>query len=198
VHCQVYKGRCDQNPLISRAASLTAGLVILGQDSTLITAAFHSNCGGETENSENVWLISKPYLRSVNDVYCQNQHNSKWEVKMELEEWKKYLKASGFKNLAPSADPYIFNQVHRKVYYKLGKDSIPFRKIREDLKLKSAFFSVTIDNDKVILKGKGYGHGIGLCQEGAMQMSKFGRTYEEIIHFYYQNVKIVNYADFVK
>ena len=68
------------------------------------------------------------------------------------------------------------------------------RKIRDDWKLKSAYFQIHRDDGThLILKGKGFGHGVGLCQEGAMEMAKAGYTFPDIIHFYFQNVLIVNY-----
>ena len=68
--------------------------------------------------------------------------------------------------------------------------SIPFRKIRDDWKLRSSFFSVRVEGNYIILDGKGYGHGVGLCQEGAMEMALKGKTHQEIIDIYYQDIKI--------
>jgi stage II sporulation protein D len=62
--------------------------------------------------------------------------------------------------------------------------------MRSDLNLRSTFFSVVTEGDSVILKGKGYGHGVGLCQEGAMAMAVKGFRYREIINFYYTGVII--------
>ena len=44
----------------------------------------------------------------------------------------------------------------------------------------------------MILKGKGFGHGVGLCQEGAMRMAKTGYSYIQILHFYYKDVHMIN------
>jgi stage II sporulation protein D len=69
---------------------------------------------------------------------------------------------------------------------------MPFETIREDMKLRSSFFSVIAARDSVLLKGKGYGHGVGLCQEGAMEMANRGSTYQQIIDFYYNEVIITD------
>jgi stage II sporulation protein D len=193
-HCQAYNGRSIGNLLIPQAALQTKGLVVVDPDSVLITAAFHSNCGGETENAENVWMIRKSYLRSIKDPYCQNQRNYSWEQKISRDTWKSYLQKQGF-NLDPEAPFSWFNcvQYSRKVYYKLGKDSIPFKTIRNQFDLKSAFFSIKADGNDIIFKGRGYGHGVGLCQEGAMQMAKLGYNFREILQFYYQGVNITDY-----
>ena len=57
--------------------------------------------------------------------------------------------------------------------------------LRDHFKLKSAFFSVKIMDDGVHLLGRGYGHGVGLCQEGAMGMARNGYSSEAILSFYY-------------
>ncbi len=74
--------------------------------------------------------------------------------------------------------------------YKAGSFSLPLKTIRSDLNLRSTFFSVYVSGDSVILKGRGYGHGVGLCQEGAMEMAAKGFSYRKIIRFYYSGVFI--------
>ncbi len=69
---------------------------------------------------------------------------------------------------------------------------IPFTKIRSDFKLKSAQFDIIPENNFIHLEGKGFGHGVGLCQEGAMKMAKTGHSYIDILHFYYSNVHMIN------
>jgi hypothetical protein len=80
-------------------------------------------------------------------------------------------------------------------YYTVGTDSLEFSRIREDWNLKSAFFSVNYHKDFFILKGKGYGHGAGLSQEGAMNMARKGYHFTEILSFYYHNIRIINYCE---
>ena len=191
VHCQAYNGRCSGTPFILKASFDTRGLVVTDADTAFITAAFHSNCGGETESAQNVWLIKKPYLKTIQDPYCQNQKNFHWEKKLSLDQWKQYLSGNGFK-LKTDALPSSFNfvQYSRKQYYKLGEDSITFRKIRTDFNLHSAFFSVELKENNIELHGRGYGHGVGLCQEGAMQMAKLGYNFREIIQFYFSGVNV--------
>ncbi len=193
-HCQAYNGRNTGNTTILKASFDTRGLVVLDTDSTFITAAFHSNCGGETENSSNVWLINKPYLKSVQDPYCQNQKNFRWERKLNLEQWKQYLIKNNF-HLKTNMPVSFFNytQYCRRQYYRLGKDSLTFHKIRNDFNLRSAFFSLEVKGDSIQIHGRGYGHGVGLCQEGAMQMAKLGYNFREIIQFYYQGVNITDF-----
>jgi stage II sporulation protein D len=83
-----------------------------------------------------------------------------------------------------------FSQKSRLADYKTVSFTIPLRTIRYDLNLRSTFFSVFTEGDSVILKGRGYGHGVGLCQEGAMVMAAKGFRYRDIINFYYTGVII--------
>jgi stage II sporulation protein D len=195
-HCQAYHGRNSGYNAIIKASRDTRGLVITDGDTVLITAAFFSNCGGETESAQNVWLINKPYLKPVLDPYCQNQKNFKWEKKISVDQWKSYLLNNGF-HLKQDISTSLFNttQFSRRQYYKIGKDSITFRKIRSDFKLRSAYFSTEVKNGNIEIHGRGYGHGVGLCQEGAMQMAKLGYNFREIIQFYYLGVNVSDFKD---
>jgi stage II sporulation protein D len=192
VHCQAYFSRSDHNDEIYQSVISTHGEVALYADTLLITAAFHSNCGGVTQNSENEWVTAAPYLRSVQDPWCRESRNARWQKTIPLEEWRKYTGANGVHaadNLAP--ETFRFIQHNRKEYYLVETDSIPVKKIRADWMLKSGFFSVSfISPDKIVFDGRGYGHGIGLCQEGAMAMARKGFSYREILQFYYTDISI--------
>lgn len=188
-HCQAFNG-LSSDTLIDKAVLQTRGLVILDKDSTLIISAFHSNCGGETSSSDDVWLSGQPYLKSVVDPYCHTSRNSTWQKSFSVNEWERYIRKSGYNEKV--VDPSVFNffQESRLEYYRIGSLAIPLRTMRSDLDLRSTFFSVYAKGDSIILKGKGYGHGVGLCQEGAMEMAAKGFNYKQIIDFYYFGVFI--------
>jgi stage II sporulation protein D len=188
-HCQAYNGFSSDSAL-NAAAMETKGQVILGADSVLIIAAFHSNCGGETASSEVVWLTSQPYLKKVIDPYCLNSRNSTWERSFSLADWVSYLTRSGYTGNTDNPALFNFTQKSRVADYTTGGFKIPLRSMRSSLSLRSTFFSVTAATDTIILKGRGYGHGVGLCQEGAMVMAADGFNYKQIIDFYYTGVMI--------
>jgi stage II sporulation protein D len=64
--------------------------------------------------------------------------------------------------------------------------------------LKSTYFSCFDEGEFVLLKGRGYGHGVGLCQEGAMKMAKSNFTYQHILTYYYSNTHIIKLPTLVK
>ncbi len=194
VHCQVYHGR-NRNDSIGMAVDATKGLVLVDSDIKLIHATFHSNCGGETMNAEDLWSKQEPYLRATRDTFCLAAPHATWERSLSRREWLGYLdRRFGF-------NPADSGQVHAVLQYEpqcrdlyLGNTwpLLPLKHVREDLKLKSTYFSVRADGDRVLLRGRGFGHAVGLCQEGAMAMAKAGRTYTDILHHYYSNVHLVD------
>ncbi|MCX6335496.1 MAG: SpoIID/LytB domain-containing protein [Bacteroidia bacterium] len=192
-HCQAFNGLTSDS-LIIKAVLETKGEVILGPDSALIISAFHSNCGGETSRSEDVWLTSQPYLKKVTDPHCQSSRNARWRKAFSIDDWTGYLRKSGYNATNGNTSLLNFSQMTRTKDYKTGSFSLPLQQIRNDLNLRSTFFSVVVVGDSVILKGRGYGHGVGLCQEGAMEMAAKGFDYRQIIGFYYTNVRI---SDFI-
>lgn len=198
VHCQVHKGRLKRNPVILEATVATQGRVIIDKDSVLITGAFHSNCGGQTVNSEDVWLVARPYLRSVTDPYCIKRNKRTWEKIIPFEDWKNYLIKNGYEeNLRnQSVTDFRFVQKTRVSSYRLNGNSLPLSKIRNDWRLRSSFFSVEShpNGTEIIIRGQGFGHGIGMCQEGAMQMAAEGKSAAEIINFYFQGVFTTEYT----
>ena len=195
VHCQAYSNRVTEEDIV-KAVSATKGLVVVDNNLNLITAAFHSNCGGETCNSEDVWAMSTTYLKSVKDKYCLNQSQSHWQRIISLEDWNAYLqlkhKYPVIDSLNHSSKTSFTQSSGRAIYFKDKDLKIPLKTIRADFKLKSTYFSIKQAGDSIIFDGRGYGHGVGLCQEGAMQMAKLKFSYEDILHFYYKDVHLVD------
>jgi stage II sporulation protein D len=195
-HCQVFNG-ITTDSTITKASNETRGLVILGPDSTLIIAAFHSNCGGETSPSEFVWLSEQPYLKKVIDPWCRSSLNATWTKTISYESWTGYLSKAGFHGDFADRSQFNFAYESRQNDYQAGTFSLPMRQLRNDLNLKSAFFTISVSGDSVIFRGRGYGHGVGVCQEGAMVMADKGYTFKQIIDFYYTGVRIADIKDAV-
>jgi stage II sporulation protein D len=190
-HCQAFNG-LSYDTLINRAALETEGLVILNQDSTFIISAFHSNCGGETASSEDVWLTGQTYLKSVVDPYCLSSRNAKWEKRISLKEWIEFIRKFGYDGKSDVPSGFNFFQITRLTDYRTGSFTVPLRTIRSEMNLRSTYFSIVAGGDSIIIEGRGYGHGVGLCQEGAMAMAAKGFNYQQIIDFYYFGVLITD------
>ncbi len=201
VHCQAYHGE-PKSLFIKQAAAETTNIVIVDSNINLITATFYSNCGGQTANSEDVWKQSIYYLQSIKDTFCLKENNSVWTKKITKTIWANYLtkKYQFPEDVLNQECGLDYFQCNRDAFYENQNIKIPMVDLRKDWNLKSAIFDVIEVEDAIIIKGKGYGHGVGLCQEGAMRMAKLGYSFSEILHFYYKNVHMIdlNALDFFK
>ena len=190
VHCQAYHNRCLR-PEIMLGTIASTGQTIVDHDGNLIETPFHSNSGGETANSEDVWRSALPYLRSIADTFSYGMKQSQWQKTMSEERWLNYFGKTHKINIQDPAlrDSLLhFQQPHRRARL-LG---IQLTKVRMDLGLKSTFFNVDYDSIKhqVTLHGRGYGHGVGLSQEGTIRMVRMGISYDSIIRHYYTGAVI--------
>lgn len=185
VHCQAYQNRCIR-PDIMMGAIQSSGETLVDEFGALIETPFHSNSGGETANSEDVWRSALPYLRSVEDTFSYHMKQSDWLKTVSVDRWLNYFSRNHKINIKDSTlrDSLLhFSQEHRAVRL-LG---VPLTRIRVDWQLKSTFFSVSVDSasNNIVLKGHGYGHGVGLSQEGAIRMVELGFSYDSILRHYY-------------
>ncbi|MBQ4376683.1 MAG: SpoIID/LytB domain-containing protein [Bacteroidales bacterium] len=192
VHCQAYHNRCIR-PEIMLGTIASSGETIVDESGNLIETPFHSNSGGQTCNSEDVWRTALPYLRSIVDTFSYGMKQSQWTKTMSADRWLSYFAKTHKLDINDSAirDSLLhFSQPERQPRL-LG---IQLTKVRMDLGLKSTFFSVEYDSVKnsVTLNGRGYGHGVGLSQEGTIRMVRLGIPYDSIIHHYYTNSFIQN------
>jgi stage II sporulation protein D len=194
VNNQVYRGKFTK-PVIGQAVDSTRDMVIVYNDTLLINAVFHSNSGGATLSSADVWVTSLPYLLPVTDTFSNAGKNYEWSYSMPVVQWLNYLdKTFNYPVYIDSLKQMALNfkQESRVRYF---YRDIPLAVIRNDLKLKSAFFSVSTDRDQVVFTGRGYGHGVGLSQEGAIAMAGLGYSAEQILTFYYSGVKVRKYSE---
>ena len=191
VHCQAYHGRSTRNPAIYRATRSTSGEVLIGVDSVLAMTPFHSSCGGQTSSAGIYWQSDLPYLQSVSDPFCLERRNATWEKRIALKEWKSFLTNNG---VSDTEDYLSYTQTNRQKYFS-EKHNLTLRSIRQTFGLKSTYFVFEPEKDEIVFKGKGFGHGIGMCQLGAMEMARVGFTYLDILHFYFQQVTITDYRE---
>lgn len=190
VHCQAYLNRCVR-PDIMLGTIQSAGETIVDEEGNLIDTPFHSNSGGQTANSEDVWKSALPYLRSVQDTFSFHMRQSDWTKVVNEDKWLKYFATTHKLDIADSSirkELMTFTQTERVK----SIAGIPLTRVRVDFQLKSTFFSVQHDsiNHKITLLGHGYGHGVGLSQEGAIRMVNLGISYDSIIRHYYSGAHI--------
>ncbi|QQS37648.1 MAG: SpoIID/LytB domain-containing protein [Ignavibacteriales bacterium] len=218
VRDQVYGGADTEKQLSNRAVEETRGTVLF-YDNKLATTFYHSTCGGKTENSVNVFTKGElPYLSGVGDgepSYCSISPRFKWkEVISRSELIKRFKNASVI-----SGENFELENIEIKSRFESGRVSelsITLVENEEDQKtislygnnirsvirtadnksiLFSNWFDVSIDGNDVVFSGRGYGHGVGMCQYGAINMSHQGKDFREIINHYFPGTVIEKYEE---
>ncbi len=196
VHCQAYHNMLIYTPRIAEAVEATRGVVMLNKSLKLAQGFFFANCGGQTSEADFVWNESVSHCKSIVDTFCIKSRQANWTKEINANDWKNYLVSHfGYPVDDPVLGPlmYNFSQPSRKAFYQYPQLGIPLRDIRIKFRLKSTWFSCKKVGDKVILTGKGFGHGVGVCQEGAMGMARNGFTADQILNFYFTDIHLMNY-----
>ena len=196
VNCQVYKGKMYNHKNIIEAVKETRNLILVDENMDYITAAYFSNSGGQTNNVEDVWLKALPYLRSIHDPYSMDGQNYVWKKKINKKNWLNYLQRNynfPTDNAIAVNSACNFKQEIRHKYLIDWVYKIPLTQIRKDWKLKSTYFSIYDNGDGFLtFNGKGFGHGVGLSQEGAMKMIDLGYDFLDVLRFYYTDVHLID------
>jgi stage II sporulation protein D len=208
---QVYGGVGDSDRLTEKAVESTRGIVATYKGK-IIDAKYSSTCGGITESNDNVWIGERiPYLVSVRDEawdgepFCSSSPHYQWERIYDKKEFFEVVKKQiqDFFGKTPGKIEWIriakrtrtnrvrvieINTDIGKFY--LEKDQI--RRLFSDYRgsLKSLMFQIKVKGNQIIISGKGYGHGVGMCQYGAMGMAREGHNYKSILTHYYKGIKL--------
>jgi stage II sporulation protein D len=197
VFSQVYKGRDIEARATNDAIDETAGEV-LGYEGEVIQAFFHSNSGGKTASSAEVWGGEYKYLESVDDPYSANSRSYSWSYKINREKLSGIISKnkSGIGNVydVHITDRTESNRVKNvRITGSEGELNAKGKDLRSWIgndRLRSTNFTVSVSDNEFTFDGRGWGHGVGMSQEGAREMAKEGRTYKEILRYYYKNTKI--------
>lgn len=189
VHCQAYKTRANKKE-VTEGAYKSKGEVIVDSQGNIIETLFHSNSGGETVNAKDVWGKDVPYLVSVEDSFSVGGKHYQWEKYIKLKDWLNYFRNKGLKTKDKEIEDALLN-FSQQEGRKTDIMGISLKTIREDFDLKSTYFNVQKWGGEVKLTGKGYGHGVGMSQEGAIKMCEEGYEYWEVIEHYFKGVKVI-------
>jgi stage II sporulation protein D len=187
---QLYKSK-NTDPLITYAVKVTEG-EILTYHNLPIKALFHAACAGKTEIPEELWEGSYPYLTSV-DCYGRNAPYDNWQRKFSTKEISALLKTGRLKDISISSYTATGRVKTLKVLVDekesarsaIEVKAADLRKLLGYNKLPSTYFSLAKKDGYIIFSGKGFGHGVGLSQWGALEMAKQGKNYREILSHYY-------------
>lgn len=205
VQHQAYNSGGNVPPLIRKAVEETRGQV-LTCDGKVIAANFHSTCGGHTAMPSEVWQAIDerfPFLRSVKDDYCKISPRYSWQDTVTAREMLDRLFPGQPQARIRNAEILERSRSGRVLALKVSAvcgDTVLYKdKIRFGLSASpvlSTRFELKVQRDEegfvasMTLEGSGYGHGVGLCQWGAIGMAREGKSYNNILRHYYREVEI--------
>lgn len=201
---QVYRGLDEIAEADRRAARTTRGEV-LTYDGRPIQAVYYSSSGGHTANNENVWHESDPlpYLRGKEDPYDADSPHHRWSVRVDRSALLQVLSV----HQGASVNGFLLGDrtssgrlATIKLLHSEGPntevDAETFRAVVNEKMsghpLKSTWFDARRDGSEYVFEGRGYGHGVGLNQWGAHAMAERGKTYRDILRFYYPGAQITH------
>lgn len=186
---QVYKGLESEAQGTHQAVDATTGQVMT-YNGQVILAAFHSSSGGHTENVEDVWKQSLPYLRGVSD-YDVGAPVFEWTKSFSRSQLSRLISGVGnVMALTPERTTPWGRVISMKVRGDRGTRIVSGSDLRDALALKSTLFVVNPSGNGFEITGRGYGHGLGLSQWGAHNLAEQGVNYQQILVHYYQNATL--------
>lgn len=192
----------DTTPQTDLAARETEGEVLAGASGATVPGFYHSKCGGRTLKPDQVWSASVEGYRAVDCPFCHKHGRKSWSKRIHKSEFTSVMRRSleRYEGVQSRATPTSLTFVHdlpgnadfrvyegnqlrilRKNWFRnfLGREQLP-----------SNHFRVIDEGNNVKVTGDGYGHGVGLCQMGALELAKRGYSYKAILQHYFPGLKI--------
>jgi stage II sporulation protein D len=200
-HCQVFRpdGRPGgRRPLVEAAVATTAG-VVLTHGGKPIQALFHADCGGHTSAAADVWGgPGQPYLVARPDPWCSTRASSAWTLRLTTAELGQALAAGGLAGIQGDVRSVEVGRVDQggRASTLVVRGTVPVAVRGEDFRRAvtrrlgpRAFRSLTITVERTadgfLFRGRGFGHGAGLCQAGALARLQAGESVQQVLSYYY-------------
>ena len=154
----------------------------------IVNAMFFSTSTGKTENSEEVFVSALPYLRSVDSKWDEESPAFTDTYTFDLKDFYTKLNLPYNENLNIEITEKTSTGRIKKI--KINNQELNGRDIATKLSLRSNYFEIIQNENKITINTKGFGHGVGMSQYGANGMAKEGYKYDQILKHYYQNTEI--------
>lgn len=186
----MWQGNFDTYYNKIKLAVTSTNNITIKYNGAYIDAVYHSTSNGRTEDAVHVWGNSVPYLKSVESSWDRNASSY---LRTEEKELSVLLTLLGI-DLSDESSIEILsrNNSGRVSSVKIGNKNYSGVELRNLLGLRSADFDLEVQNNKVIITTRGYGHGVGMSQYGAKGMAENGYNYQQILRHYYQGISLSN------
>jgi stage II sporulation protein D len=202
-HCQDLRV-AGINAHLRQIAAATSGEVLWYEGEPAATY-YHANCGGTTEDGK--FIVGNdeakaPYLKQHSDTYCTRNGGAQWSSEVTKSALQRALADDGIKVPGTLRSVSVAQRTpsgRAEMLRVNGSTSVmvPGLSFRFAVgrhlgweKLKSNWYDVSVSGDRIVFHGRGSGHGVGLCQIGAEVMGEEGKSYREILAYYYPGTKL--------
>lgn len=212
-HCQAFytkeklfeiwrgKGHTDDEILIFwdriNEAVVSTQSEIITYNGECIKAFFHASSPVRTEDISQIWGGEHlPYLKSVENFEDESYANRTSRIEVSFEVFLSKLKENFNEFKYVTVDSISGTKIcdytisGRVKYIEVAGIKVSSEKLRTIYGLKSTNFTIECLEDKLVFNVIGYGHGVGMSQVGANFLAKNGKTYDEIVKYYYTGVEI--------
>ncbi|HHT9136747.1 MAG: SpoIID/LytB domain-containing protein [Candidatus Brocadiales bacterium] len=194
-----YRGMSSESPRLNKIVQDTKGIVMV-YDWNIFPAYFHSTCGGHTEDVGSVFgKDSMPPLSGVACNYCNNSKYSRWSTDVSKSEIERRLRdaniyvsnISTVKAIDPGAGKHGSRVEIVSADGSKEMNANDFRLVVGPNYLYSTAFDSRNNGQSITFTGRGWGHGVGLCQYGAQAMAEKGFQWAAILKYYYPKIELV-------
>jgi stage II sporulation protein D len=193
------------SPAAEQAVQATAGET-LWFGARRAQAFFSQSCGGLTEDGGVVWpnLHGLPYLQSHRDPYCLRRDTAAWHAEIPLADFVLIAQTEGWRipSRIVAARVAARSPSHRALRIVFTSDKgaeslISASSLRFGVgralgwnRLRSDAYELGLRTGTMVFDGRGYGHGVGLCQSGATEMASEGNDAKAILSFYFPGTRV--------
>lgn len=196
VRSQMYKGGGKQYDSVKKAVDQTRGQVLTYEDKLFFTY-YHANCGGATDDVRS-WNFGAKSIKPLSGASCKYDSHSKsykWAMNVARHKVESYAKSVGLtgalKSIKISRKTDTGRATNLIIKTAKGSKTVPCGRFRLATGIRSCKITkLDVRKNDVRFEGKGYGHGIGMCQDGANGMAKDGKNYRKILKNYYPGAEI--------
>jgi stage II sporulation protein D len=195
-HCQSLRFG-NTRPEVEQAVRETAGET-LWSGGQRVHVYYTQHCGGMSEAANSVWPAEQAGNKPHPDPYCLRRSSATWHARIALDQLSGIFRSQGWQTPSPIEAIRVIRQTGtgraellqvtgRGVPAQLSASSFHFA-VGRALgwnQLRSDWYTTNVSGRDLEIQGRGYGHGVGLCQAGAFEMAAEGHSDSEILSFYF-------------
>lgn len=206
VMSQDYGGKTAERANTTRAVKATRGLVLTA-DGALFPPFYHSTCGGATEHARVMGPFNvTPLQGGVVCTACSASPFYRWQRRLTKADVGWALRQSRYGSIGPILDMQVTKRTPtgraetitiRGRNRNVALSGYEFRALFGFERIRSPQLTIQSHGDTFFIDGAGWGHGVGLCQWGAAELSRRGLSAREILAFYYPGATLTSVSELV-